>query len=195
MEAKSDGHGGACPGDHTQSAVPRRATGLRVPLSCHTLPHSRAYLAVFGRREFAFTQRVEFPRSRGRSSEAEHQLPKLRTRVRFPSPALALCGLPRDLAVLTHSDDDEEWDLDWKFLAVRRVVEQDPRSFVWIDDAIDFLRDEAVSPREWADNISTPSLLIALDTRTGLLPRQLDAVEEFVRQHGGNSEVDETGET
>ena len=26
--------------------------------------------------------------SRGRSSAAEHQLPKLRTRVRFPSPAL-----------------------------------------------------------------------------------------------------------
>jgi hypothetical protein len=26
--------------------------------------------------------------ARGRSSEAEHQLPKLRTRVRFPSPAL-----------------------------------------------------------------------------------------------------------
>ena len=68
--------------------VQHRATGLRVPLSCHTAPHSGAYLAVFGHREFAFTQRVEFPRSRGRSSEAEHQLPKLRTRVRFPSPAL-----------------------------------------------------------------------------------------------------------
>jgi hypothetical protein len=27
--------------------------------------------------------------TRGRSSEAEHQLPKLRTRVRFPSPALS----------------------------------------------------------------------------------------------------------
>ncbi len=75
------------------------------------------------------------------------------------------------------------------------MVEQDPRPFVWIDHDIDFLRGEAVSPREWADNISTPSLLIAPDTRTGLLPRQLDAVEEFVRQHGGNSEVDETGET
>ncbi len=35
-------------------------------------------MAVFGHSEIAFTQRVEFPRSRGRSSEAEHQLPKLR---------------------------------------------------------------------------------------------------------------------
>jgi hypothetical protein len=36
--------------------------------------------------------------ARGRSSEAEHQLPKLRTRVRFPSPAptssVMACGVP-----------------------------------------------------------------------------------------------------
>jgi hypothetical protein len=72
------------------------------------------------------------------------------------------------------------------------VIEQDPRPFVWLDDDIDFLRDEAVSPREWADGISVPSLLIAPDPRTGLLPRQLDAVEEFVRQHGGDAEADDT---
>jgi hypothetical protein len=36
----------------------------------------------------AFAQRVDSRGPRGRSSEAEHQLPKLRTRVRFPSPAL-----------------------------------------------------------------------------------------------------------
>ena len=57
------------------------------------------------------------------------------------------CGLPRDLPVLVQGDNDEEWDLDWKFRAVRQVVEADPRPFVWIDDDIDFLRDEAVSPR------------------------------------------------
>ena len=39
-------------------------------------------------RQPAFAQRVDLRGSRGRSSEAEHQLPKLRTRVRFPSPAL-----------------------------------------------------------------------------------------------------------
>src|SRR3954454_18396519 len=33
-------------------------------------------------------RRLQFGRERGRSSEAEHQLPKLRTRVRFSSPAL-----------------------------------------------------------------------------------------------------------
>ena len=57
------------------------------------------------------------------------------------------CGLPRDLPVLVPEDNDEEWDLDWNFLAVRQVVEADPRPSVWIDDDIDFLRDEAVSPR------------------------------------------------
>jgi serine/threonine-protein kinase HipA len=35
------------------------------------------YLAEFGHEEFAFTQRVVFRCFRGRSSEAEHQLPKL----------------------------------------------------------------------------------------------------------------------
>ncbi len=41
-----------------------------------------------GEQKIRFAQRVDLPSSRGRSSEAEHQLPKLRTRVRFPSPAL-----------------------------------------------------------------------------------------------------------
>ncbi len=111
---------------------------------------------------------------------------------RANSAIAPLCGLARDLPVLTHGDHDEEWDLDWKFIAVRKVVEQDPRPFVWIDDDIDFLRDDGLTPREWADGISVPSLLIAPDTRTGLLPRQLDAVEEFLRQHGVESEVDDT---
>ncbi len=99
------------------------------------------------------------------------------------------CGLPRDLPVLTRIDHGEEWDLSWKFLAVRRAVEEDPRPFVWIDDDIDFLEDVSVTPRTWADSISVPSLLIAPDARTGLLPRHLDAVDEFVRQHGGDPDV------
>ena len=74
---------------HPQVVVPQRALGLRVPFSCHTMPVFMAHLAVFGQREFAFSQRVDSRGSRGRSSEAEHQLPKLRTRVRFPSPALS----------------------------------------------------------------------------------------------------------
>jgi hypothetical protein len=98
------------------------------------------------------------------------------------------CGLPPDLPVLTRVDHGEEWDQAWKFLAVRRVVEQDPRPFVWIDDDIDFLEDVSVTPRAWADSISVPSLLIAPDARRGL-PRHLDAVDEFVRQHGGDPEV------
>src|ERR1700722_9834331 len=46
--------------------------------------------------------------TRGRSSAAEHQLPKLRTRVRFPSPALArsrACRANRRLA-RPHSDSE-----------------------------------------------------------------------------------------
>ena len=107
---------------------------------------------------------------------------------RAGSAIAPLCGLPRDLPVLLHGVNDEEWDLDWKFHAVRGVIEHDPRPFVWIDDDIDFLRDGTVSPREWADGLAVPSLLIAPDTRTGLLPRQLDAIDDFLRRHGPASE-------
>ena len=74
-----------------EDARGRRATPCHRPRRATFVPHRTdfwIYLAVFGHRQIAFTQRVEFPRSRGRSSEAEHQLPKLRTRVRFSSPAL-----------------------------------------------------------------------------------------------------------
>ena len=56
---------------------------------------------------------------------------------RANSAIAPLCGLARDLPVLTHGVNDEEWDLDWKFVAVRKAIEQDPRPFVWIDDGID----------------------------------------------------------
>jgi len=80
-----------------------------------------------------------------------------------------------------------------KFLAVRRSVDRDPRPFVWIDDDIDFFQHEAVTPREWAAGLSMPSLLIAPESVTGLLPGELDAVEKFVRLHGPEPEEGETG--
>jgi hypothetical protein len=103
---------------------------------------------------------------------------------RADSAIAPLCGLPRGLPVLSPLDEAEEWDLDWKFLAVRRSVERDPRPFVWIDDDIDYFRDGPVTAREWAASLSLPSLLIAPGGETGLLPQQLDAVEDFVRRHG-----------
>jgi hypothetical protein len=105
---------------------------------------------------------------------------------RADSAIAPLCGLPHGLPVLSPLNEAEEWDLDWKFLAVRRSVQRDPRPFVWIDDDIDFFVDDDVTPREWAAKLATPSLLIAPDTRTGLLPGQLDAVDEFLLRHGGD---------
>ena len=104
---------------------------------------------------------------------------------RADSAIAPLCGLPSGLPVLSPLDEAEEWELDWKFLAVRRSVERDPRPFVWIDDDIDFFRDGPMTAREWAAGISLPNLLIAPESETGLLPDQLDAVEDFVRRHGG----------
>jgi hypothetical protein len=68
------------------------------------------------------------------------------------------------------------------------IVERDPRPFVWIDDDIDYFRDGAMSAREWTAGLALPSLLIAPESGTGLLPRQLGAVEDFVRGHGGELE-------
>jgi len=82
-----------------------------------------------------------------------------------------------------------------KFLEVRPAVEGDPRPFVWIDDDLDFFRDGPVTAREWAASLPLPILLIAPQGETGLLPQQLDAVEDFVRRHGGELEDHETGET
>jgi hypothetical protein len=112
---------------------------------------------------------------------------------RADSAIAPLCGLPRGLPVLSPLDEAEEWDLDWKFLAVRRSVEGDPRPFVWIDDDIDFFQDGPVTAREWAASSSVPNLLIAPGSETGLLPQQLDAVEDFVRRHGAGSPTIETG--
>ena len=104
---------------------------------------------------------------------------------RADSAIAPLCGLPSGLPVLSPLDEAEEWELDWKFLAVRRSVEGDPRPFVWIDDDIDYFRDGRMTARDWAAGTSLPNLLIAPESESGLLPDQLDAVEEFVRRHGG----------
>jgi hypothetical protein len=92
------------------------------------------------------------------------------------------CGVPRDLPVLPREGPGEEWEGDWKFEAIKRAVDEHPKPFIWIDGDIDFLDDGPLTPRAWAASLSVPSLLIAPDTGSGLLPRQLDAVEEFVRQ-------------
>ncbi len=100
------------------------------------------------------------------------------------------CGLPRDLPVLTRDGGGEEWDIDWKFRAVRTMVEQGPRPFVWIDDDIDILQDGALTPRAWADHFSEPNLLITPESGTGLLARHLDLIDEFLRQYRDDADID-----
>ena len=100
------------------------------------------------------------------------------------------CGLPRDLPVLAREDGGEEWDLDWKFVVVRKTVEQDPRPFVWVDDDIDFLQDGSLSPRAWADSLAQPSLLIAPEAGTGLVARHLDLIDTFLRQNRHDADID-----
>ena len=49
-----------------------------------------------------------------------------------------------------------------------------------------------MTPREWAANLSMPSLLIVSDSDTGLVPGELHAIEEFVRLHGSEPKAGET---
>ena len=114
---------------------------------------------------------------------------------RADSAIAPLCGLPSGLPrPVASRDEAEEWESDWKFLAVRRSVERDPRPFIWIDDDIDYFQDGAVSRQRVGGRLPMPSLLIAPEGETGLLPQQLDAVEDFVRRHGGGLEDHGTGE-
>ena len=112
---------------------------------------------------------------------------------RADSAIAPLCGLPRGLPVLSPLDEDEEWHRDWKFVAVRRSVQRDPRPFVWIDDDVDLFLDKGLTPREWAASLATPNLLIAPDSANGVVPRELDAVEDFVRRHRPQPEAVDTG--
>ena len=79
--------------------------------------------------------RVSAPR--GRSSEAEHQLPKLRTRVRFPSPALANPGIRNGGHELSppraHSPDRVAHSVDRAATVMdrRRGGARSPRSTWW----------------------------------------------------------------
>jgi hypothetical protein len=90
------------------------------------------------------------------------------------------CGLPRGLPVLTRPCDATDHWAGWKFDAVRRSVESDSRPFVWLDDDIDRFVAGSLTARAWAAELSMPSLLIAPDPRSGLLPEHVDEIEEFL---------------
>lgn len=93
------------------------------------------------------------------------------------------CGLPRGLPFLTMPCDATDHWAGWKFDAVRRSVEFDPRPFVWLDDDIDRFVACSMTARAWAAGLSIPSLLIAPDPRSGLLPEHIDEIEDFLSRH------------
>src|SRR5437764_15353348 len=83
-------------------------------------------------------RRLQLPPERGRSSAAEHQLPKLRTRVRFSSPALTKClvtGLPGSGELVESAGDGA-------FMAHPIGVDVDARL---VDDVADGLGDDHVA--------------------------------------------------
>src|SRR5436305_10839208 len=84
------------------------------------------------------SRRLQFGPERGRSSAAEHQLPKLRTRVRFSSPALTKClvtGLPGSGELVESAGDGA-------FMAHPIGVDVDARL---VDDVADGLGDDHVA--------------------------------------------------
>jgi hypothetical protein len=119
---------------------------------------------------------------------------------RADSHIAPLCGLPRGLPVLSRPvNATDPWG-GWKFHEVRRTVEGDLRPFVWLDDDIDSFRSGSMTAREWASNLSIPSLLIAPDPQSGVLPEQIDLIEDFLARHGSRGPgvsdgSNETGES
>jgi hypothetical protein len=74
--------GPAQAGRATETGVPNRPPSVQYAAAIEVRRTTQ------GRGATVFSQLIGLRRFRGRSSEAEHQLPKLRTRVRFSSPAL-----------------------------------------------------------------------------------------------------------
>src|SRR4051812_28446682 len=83
-------------------------------------------------------RRLQFALERGRSSAAEHKLPKLRTRVRFSSPALTKC-LVRGLSCRLQFIDA---DGDGTFMAHPLGVSVDTRL---VDHVADGLGDDHIA--------------------------------------------------
>jgi HAD domain in Swiss Army Knife RNA repair proteins len=93
-----------------------------------------------------------------------------------------LCGLPRDLSVLTSPDGVDTWHGTWKFDAVRRAVSEDPRPFVWVDDDLDAFGRGSDSARRWAADLPIENLLVSPDPRAGLTHGHLEAIEAFLEK-------------
>jgi hypothetical protein len=93
-----------------------------------------------------------------------------------------LCGLPSGLDLLTDLSDRGVWHGTWKFDEVRRLVNEDPRPFVWVDDDIDTFLNGSESARRWAADLPIPNLLISPDPRSGLTHGHFDAIEEFLNE-------------
>jgi|GEM_PF-6152469 hypothetical protein len=74
--------------------------------------------------------------------------------------------------------------LDWKLELIDRDQKDNLRPFVWIDDNID---DEMRAKVESKFDAKQPHLLLSPETRFGLQPEHLDAVEEFVKNHQQNT--------
>lgn len=106
---------------------------------------------------------------------------------RADSHIAPLCGLPWGLPVLTRPvNATDPWG-GWKFHEVRRTVKHDPRPFVWVDDDIDSFRNGSTTARDWASNLAIPSLLIAPNPQSGLLPEQIDFIETFLDRKSDHS--------
>ncbi len=94
-----------------------------------------------------------------------------------------LVGLPRGLRVLSPPSGAKTGTPLWKLDALRQSVSLNPTPFVWLDDDLNLFR-AAVSAEKWASELPVPSLLIAPDPRAGILPEDIEAIEEFLAAHG-----------
>lgn len=101
---------------------------------------------------------------------------------RADSVVASLCGLPRGLGVLSRPIGSTRLDGAWKFDEVRRVVAENMKPFVWIDDDMDTFRNGSDSARRWAADLPIRNLPISPDPRTGLTHGHLETIEAFLHR-------------
>lgn len=92
------------------------------------------------------------------------------------------CGLPAGLRIAARPPLEEAaLATNWKLVQVRRLLEAEPRPFVWIDDdALSRPGPDGEDALSWAGGLEVPHLLVAPDPAVGLTAAELGWIERFL---------------
>jgi hypothetical protein len=86
-------------------------------------------------------------------------------------------GYGEDSKVLTPHNNELTWpSIDWKYDAVKAVVEYFPGPFIWIDDELTHVVNDHSIDMSWAEH----GLILSPDSGIGISPREMERIREYV---------------